>query len=135
MDPRVKLYSDIVFCTQLQRHHFLSWTPIDDHIQCFKLKLDKMMSSTPNIYLIPSIKKSRYRCYRCAQSEQDHECPEVLCESCGLFHDSNRAICEILIKSDEKLTSTENIYSRPCTTEELQQIRCFKCRKIGHICP
>lgn len=136
MDPRVKLYADIVLFRQIQRYEFSSWTPIETKFCLLRSRLHSIIDSLPDLSNIPSIRRQKNRCFRCAKGTKDHSCPQVPCKSCGYFHDELVCCCRFSCASccTSKIKAFDETYTRMCTNEQISRIRCFKCRKIGHIC-
>lgn len=136
MDPRVKLYADIVLFKQIQRFEFSSWTPIEPRFSLLKNKLFTIIDSLKQLSDVPPIRRPEFRCFRCAKRMKDHHCLQKPCRVCKFFHEEIVCCCQIRCKSCcvNRVNKVDGVYEKMCTNEQINSIRCIKCRKVGHIC-
>ena len=122
MDPRVSLYSEI-----LARYEFGEWGDLEPRFQRMKARLNSML---PALWDIPHVKKNTRVCYVCAENLQDHECFIKPCENCN--NSSNTCTDSSCIYYHLPIKEKLNRFSEKISYWEVLQVRCIKCRNIGH---
>ena len=136
MDPRIQLYADIVQFKQIQRFEFSSWTPIEPRFSLLKNKLHTIIDSLAQLSNIPAIRRPEFRCFRCAKRLKNHRCLQKPCKGCGFVHEKIECRCQFECKSCcvRGRSAGREVFEKMCTNEQINLIRCIKCRKVGHIC-
>lgn len=127
MDPRIELYSDV-----LSRYEFSLWGDLEVKLKKFKNFLERLTRAD---WDIPHIKAVQRTCILCVQSLQNHCCVVKICENCdgrGPKTTECRDISCYLFRIPKSQLRIEK-YLTMCETEKLSLIRCYRCRKAGHL--
>ena len=127
MDPRIELYSDV-----LSRYEFSLWGDLEVNLKKFKKVLEGLTKAD---WDIPHIRTMKRTCILCVQSLQNHCCVVKICENCDGKNRKTGECGDIacyLFRIPKSQLQIER-YLIKCETENLPLIRCYRCRKTGHL--
>ena len=100
-----------------------------------KTRLEAVVECLPDVNSLPHIPKSNNKCIFCGIKLQKPKNITKACTNCKIYRDSlgfNEGCDENLWFRNEKRICDLRIIT-PCKEKDIFYLRCFKCRKVGHI--